>query len=520
MRLSKAEALTWCLVLICSLVLSSFSASAQETHIFEYTGSYQYYTEGYFLIEVENFGYQVNADITVNYIYNCEPEPEAKSTTVNVEHSEIGRIWIIVQAHAPSVPELCFGDPVLDNVEIELISATLIPQQAPNAPPTASIVGADPSEGEVPLTIDFLGAGEDDNGIVRWEWIFGDGQNLEGDDEAIAATHTYSEPGPYLVFLKVWDEWGAVGYDFVMIKAYVQKPAIAGDIDVTGIAHTHVNLQFGASALFEGQEDYIEGYIWDFGDGNASTGMYANNTYLESGTFTATLTLRYYDGTSKTLSKELEIAPNEPPTPAFDIIGLYRAGYSLSFDASSTTDPEGDALSYSWDFGDGTYGSGMTTSNSFTVAGTYSVTLSVSDGVNNASLSKDIDLELNHEPVASFTTSGELKKGKEITFDASQSSDEDEDQLDYYWDFGDGDSAEGKMMAHIYDDTDTYSVMLTVTDQMSNGTHMEYVTIKEDGSYIYYIIPLLIIGLGLLIYYLKRGPGKEFRDLDLVKKGY
>jgi len=58
-----------------------------------------------------------------------------------------------------------------------------------------------------------------------------------------------------------------------------------------------------------------------------------------------------------------------------------QAPYAIDFDASFSTDPNGDALTFSWDFGDGATGSGETVSHTYTAAGEYSVVLTASDGV-------------------------------------------------------------------------------------------------------------------------------------------
>lgn len=53
----------------------------------------------------------------------------------------------------------------------------------------------------------------------------------------------------------------------------------------------------------------------------------------------------------------------------------------VSFDGTGSFDPDGDPLSYDWDFGDGSaHGSGATTSHTYTTSGVYTVTLTVSDG--------------------------------------------------------------------------------------------------------------------------------------------
>ena len=57
-----------------------------------------------------------------------------------------------------------------------------------------------------------------------------------------------------------------------------------------------------------------------------------------------------------------------------------QAPYSIDFNASASTDPNGDALTFAWDFGDGATGSGESVSHTYTAAGEYTVVLTASDG--------------------------------------------------------------------------------------------------------------------------------------------
>lgn len=62
-------------------------------------------------------------------------------------------------------------------------------------------------------------------------------------------------------------------------------------------------------------------------------------------------------------------------------------GKAVVFDASTSSDPDGDYLSYVWNYGDGTTGSGVTVSKTYTAQGNYTCTLTVYDGRGGVSTS-------------------------------------------------------------------------------------------------------------------------------------
>jgi hypothetical protein len=61
---------------------------------------------------------------------------------------------------------------------------------------------------------------------------------------------------------------------------------------------------------------------------------------------------------------------NEPPVA--DANGPYTGtvGVAVLFDGSGSTDPEGGALTYDWDFGDGGTGTGVNPTHAYTAPGT------------------------------------------------------------------------------------------------------------------------------------------------------
>ena len=73
---------------------------------------------------------------------------------------------------------------------------------------------------------------------------------------------------------------------------------------------------------------------------------------------------------------------NNAPTSTFSISpdSNVRSGDEITFNAAGSSDPDGDSLTFTWNFGDGNTGSGLTTTHSYVQDGEYTVRLSVSDG--------------------------------------------------------------------------------------------------------------------------------------------
>ena len=79
--------------------------------------------------------------------------------------------------------------------------------------------------------------------------------------------------------------------------------------------------------------------------------------------------------------------PSENRAPVADAGGPYAAevNTSITFDGSGSYDPDGDALTYSWNFGDGATANGVSPSHTYTAEGEYTVTLVVNDGLLDSS---------------------------------------------------------------------------------------------------------------------------------------
>lgn len=82
-----------------------------------------------------------------------------------------------------------------------------------------------------------------------------------------------------------------------------------------------------------------------------------------------------------TVPTPTDATSNHAPTPVLTASRTSnRTSLSTTLDASTSTDPDGDSLSYVWKFGDGTTASGPTFTHVYSTIGTYTATLTIYDG--------------------------------------------------------------------------------------------------------------------------------------------
>src|SRR5881396_2294696 len=107
---------------------------------------------------------------------------------------------------------------------------------------------------------------------------------------------------------------------------------------------------------------------------------FSTQLLLDEGTQTITVEALDAAGNRGSASVSFAVVLNRPPTASAG--GPYSgdAGQAISFNGASSTDPDNDPLSFAWDFGDGTTGTGATPSHSYRTPGSFTVALTVSDG--------------------------------------------------------------------------------------------------------------------------------------------
>jgi len=262
-------------------------------------------------------------------------------------------------------PADCFG--------IVIPAITL---QAP-PPPVASFIYSpeNPVVGET-ITFDASSSYDPNDGeVVAYNWDFGDGSTAEGQ----VITHSYVQPGEYTVTLTVTDNDGLTGFTHKIVSVKFQP--IASFTYFPENPRVNEQITFDASDSYDPDGYEIVAYTWDFGDGNTADGQVITHSYTQPKDYTVTLIVTDNDGL--TGSKQQNIVMKMPPVAAFDYYledpNNPELRNKIKFDANKSNDPDGQIVSYQWDFGDGSSLQGMVVTHTYTNAGDYEITLTVTD---------------------------------------------------------------------------------------------------------------------------------------------
>ncbi len=217
--------------------------------------------------------------------------------------------------------------------------------------------------------------------------------------------------------------------------------------------------------------------LWDFGDGNTSTEDNPVHVYSEAGLYEVCLSISDDSNTcSNTACEYVQVGQN-----TWGCENFFMYEFSDSTTAVFTGyvfDSVNEVLSYDWDFGDGTTGSGQTVSHTFTPTGgsLYIVCLNTVSVLENGDTCSSVscqDVFLGFPPPplpceSFFNASNQM--GLTVDFEAFTMS---MFPTDFDWEFGDNTIGTGQFVSHTYPQDGMYMVTLHSVD--STGCESEFI---------------------------------------------
>ncbi len=302
-----------------------------------------------------------------------------------------------------------------------------------------------------------------DGDIISWAWDFGDTttttdtSTLQNPIYMYILNTGYQEHHYFMVSLSVTDEFGS-SHTFEKDSVSLNNPTLP-----TVNFDQEINILEVIFTAFTISDGEITNYHWDFGDPEtaADTSNLQNPTYIypAPGIYPVSLTIIDSYGLSAGVITNISVYSTEdPPSANFhwaaDLLQVTFTDLSVPGDTTITN--------WSWNFGDGNTSTEQNLVYEYATAGTYSVSLTVTDanGLSNISTQNLMVTSELVGPTANFTHSDSYLI---IQFtDASQAGDGIINN--WSWDFGDGNTSTEQNPVHEYATADTFIVSLTVMD--------------------------------------------------------
>lgn len=137
----------------------------------------------------------------------------------------------------------------------------------------------------------------------------------------------------------------------------------------------------GLTATFSDSSSDADGSIaaraWNFGDGSTSTATNPSKTYSAAGTYNVQLTVTDNGGLTNTVTKSVTVTTSANVAPVANF-SVSTSGLTATF-TDTSTDSDGTLATRAWNFGDSTTSTATNPSKTYSAAGTYTVTLTVTD---------------------------------------------------------------------------------------------------------------------------------------------
>jgi len=369
-----------------------------------------------------------------------------------------------------------------------------------NQAPTADAGG--PYTGDEGSAVSFTGTGSDpDGGTVSYSWDFGDGNSGSG----ASPSHAYVDNDVYTATLTVTDDEGGSTTSSASVTIGNVNPVPSADPDTT--VDLAVELVFTVGFTDPGTADNPWNWDVDWGDGSSHTTGSANSqgtidvahTYTSVGPHTLTFQVTDKDGGTASLTRTVT-AVNQ--VPIADPGGPYYGseGTAVNFDGSASADPDGGPLTYSWDFGDGDTGSGVSPGHAYGDNGGYTVMLTVTDDEGASSVAASATVTINNvvPTIVSITApSAPQPIGQNIAVDVGFTDPGTLDTHTGLVDWGDGTNSATSVSEtngsgtatgnHAYLQPGVYELALTVTDDDLGSATAPYqyvVAFDPDGGFV------------------------------------
>lgn len=167
-----------------------------------------------------------------------------------------------------------------------------------------------------------------------------------------------------------------------------------------------------------------------------------------------------------------------PVVQSVDGPDTLETGESGTFEASINEDAD-EPLTYTWQFGDGSTGSGLLVNHSYSSAGEYTVQFRASNEGGADSSTTEVTVVEPPQPAQITSINANpnpVDVGETVNF---QSNVQGDSPLSYEWDFGDGNSGSGSSPSHTYEEAGQYTVQLQASNEAGQDSRTLNMQVEE-----------------------------------------
>ena len=213
-------------------------------------------------------------------------------------------------------------------------------------------------------------------GVTHYNWKFA-GTAKPVETTVPTTTHKFPGSGKWEVALTVFSASGESAGTARLIQTGDEGPLAAFSPSAPS-SEPGQSISFNAGESSD-PDGSITAYEWNFGDGSTATGATPAHAYSAAGDYPVTLVVSDGSGQIATASHVVDV--HGPPSAEFSFSpSVPVAGAAVAFNAGASSDPAGPITKYDWTFGDGGLGTGVAPEHAYSSPGTYTVTLTVTDG--------------------------------------------------------------------------------------------------------------------------------------------
>lgn len=311
---------------------------------------------------------------------------------------------------------------------------------------------------DTPIRFSALASSDDDQGIARYEWDFGNGKTYTGPE----ITHRFDEGGEQSFTLKVTDKAGVQNSTTALpVQVYVNtRPTIVTEKVIRSNSQTVV---LDASSSFDLDNNPVS-FLWTLPDGTQRREAVFSWTAPEPGVHIVSLTVDDMLGLNNSRNEELvRVLINQPVQAVVDSVIRSCTGQTVIFNSSESYDPDEDPFTVSWEFGNGDGSNEANPSYVYDEPGIYEATVSLTDGFTDEVSRTKIPVIIEGSPVARIAFNDTtVCVNTPLELDGTGSSDPSGSQPAFTWSFEDGTTLNGSKPRKVFTETGTYEIMLTV----------------------------------------------------------